>query len=128
MKSSLLSLLTCRRCGGSFRLTSKSMEGSEVMEGDLICQECSNKFPIVRGIPRFLDQKLEADKKATADAFAYEWTHYSRLTEGDKREFLAWIAPLQAQDFQDQVVLDAGVRKTGRHIFLAAEFECADGS
>ena len=91
------------------------------MEGRLACQGCAAAFPIVRGIPRFLPQTLEADKKATAAAFAYEWTHYSELTEADRKEFLAWIAPLTPADFRDQVVLDGGCGK-GRHIHLAAQF------
>lgn len=90
------------------------------MEGSLTCEGCRMTFPIERGVPRFV-RGLDADKKATADAFGYEWTHYSRLTEADRKEFLAWISPLEPMDFQDQVVLDGGCGK-GRHIALAAEF------
>ncbi len=75
-----------------------------------------------RGIPRFLSNALTEDQKATADAFGYEWTHYSKLTDADRREFLDWIAPLTPADFEDRVVLDAGCGK-GRHIFLAAQFK-----
>jgi SAM-dependent methyltransferase len=91
------------------------------MEGSLVCSGCDAGFPITRGIPRFLPRTLAADQKATADAFGYEWTHYSALTEADRQEFLAWIAPLTPADFKDRVVLDGGCGK-GRHIFLAARF------
>jgi SAM-dependent methyltransferase len=121
VKSSVLELLVCRCCDKSFRISRDVAEGAEVMEGNLECEGCGVMFPIRRGIPRFVEA-LDADKKATADAFGYEWTHYSRLTEADKREFLAWISPLQPADFKGQVVLDAGCGK-GRHIVLAAEFE-----
>lgn len=121
MKLSLLPFLVCRACGGSFSLIPEKTEGTEVMEGRLACQGCAVAFPIVRGIPRFLPQTIEADKKATAAAFAYEWTHYSELTEADRKEFLAWIAPLTPADFRAQVVLDAGCGK-GRHIHLSAQF------
>jgi SAM-dependent methyltransferase len=121
MKKSLLSLLSCRNCGQGFALTSTAVEGEEVMEGNLACQGCPSNFPIVRGVPRFLPAALAADKKATAAAFGYEWTHYSELTEADRKEFLAWITPLTPADFKDQVVLDGGCGK-GRHIFLASEF------
>jgi SAM-dependent methyltransferase len=97
------------------------MEGTEVMEGSLTCQSCGATFPIVRGIPRMVCKRLPADQQATAAAFGYEWTHYSQLTEADRQEFLAWIAPLTPADFRDQVVLDAGCGK-GRHIALAAQF------
>jgi SAM-dependent methyltransferase len=64
---------------------------------------------------------LSADQKATADAFGYEWTHYSELTGGDQREFLDWISPLTPADFEGRTVLDVGCGK-GRHIVLAAQF------
>jgi SAM-dependent methyltransferase len=121
MKQSLLPLLRCSRCDSEFSLSSKTVDGTEVLEGSLLCKGCGSEFPIVRGIPRFVAQTISADKQATADAFAYEWTHYSELTEADEREFLAWLAPTQPKDFQDQIVLDGGCGK-GRHAFLAASY------
>jgi SAM-dependent methyltransferase len=121
MKPALLSLLRCNRCAAEFSLSSTVADGTEVMEGALACSGCGAVFPIVRGVPRFVDQSISADKHATANAFAYEWTHYSELTEADEREFLAWLAPTQPKDFKDQVVLDAGCGK-GRHAFLAASY------
>jgi SAM-dependent methyltransferase len=91
------------------------------MEGTLQCNGCAARFPIIRGIPRFVGASIDAEKKATAAAFGYEWTHYSRLTVADRKEFLAWTDPLAPADFTDQIVLDAGCGK-GRHIALAAEF------
>jgi SAM-dependent methyltransferase len=92
------------------------------MEGTLVCATCGSTFPIIRGIPRILSNRLTKDQKATADAFGYEWTHYSRLTAADRKEFLGWIAPLTPADFEDRVVLDAGCGK-GRHMFLSAQFK-----
>jgi SAM-dependent methyltransferase len=102
-------------------LTSEAVEGAEVMTGMLTCNGCASSFPVIRGIPRFVGTGLNAEKQATAAAFAYEWTHYSQLTEADKKEFLGWIAPLTPDEFKDQVVLDAGCGK-GRHIYLASQF------
>jgi SAM-dependent methyltransferase len=121
LKPSIVSLLACPACGHTFEIVAEKVEVSEVIDGSLVCQGCTSRFPIVRGVPRFLRNVLNAEEKATADAFGYEWTHYSALTEADKKEFLAWIAPLIPADFKDQVVLDAGCGK-GRHIFLAAQF------
>ncbi len=121
MKTSLLSLLVCPNCRNGFSLASKEVEGAEVMRGTLACHGCASRFPVVRGIPRFVEEGLNAEKQATAAAFGYEWTHYSQLTEADKKEFLAWIAPLTPEAFKDQVVLDAGCGK-GRHIYLASRF------
>jgi SAM-dependent methyltransferase len=73
------------------------------------------------GVPRFISETLTEDQRATADAFGYEWTHYSKLTDADREEFLDWIAPLKPQDFANKTILDAGCGK-GRHIFLASQF------
>lgn len=121
MKVSLLPLLSCPTCRHGFDLHQETLEGSEIIAGNLICQGCDCTFPIVRGVPRFLKGPLDAEQQATASAFGYEWTHYSKLTEADEKEFLAWIAPLVPADFKDRVVLDAGCGK-GRHIFLASQF------
>lgn len=121
MKTTLLSLLVCPNCGNRFSLKSEAVEGAEVMTGSLTCNGCGSSFPVIRGIPRFVGEGLNAEKQATAAAFAYEWTHYSQLTEADKKEFLGWIAPLTPDNFKDQVVLDAGCGK-GRHIYLASQF------
>ncbi|HEY5173949.1 MAG TPA: methyltransferase domain-containing protein [Terriglobales bacterium] len=122
MKRTLLSLLTCPQCHNSFEVCGDNTDSPEITEGMLLCSGCGSSFPIVRGIPRFLANTLAADKQATADAFGYEWTHYSKLTDADRREFLDWISPLTPADFEDRVVLDAGCGK-GRHIFLAAQFK-----
>jgi SAM-dependent methyltransferase len=122
LKSVLLSLLVCPACHSAFEARIDRAEGSEIMEGTLVCEGCSASFPITRGIPRFLSHGLTEDQKATADAFGYEWTHYSALTEADRREFLAWIAPVTPPDFEGRVVLDAGCGK-GRHIYLSAQFK-----
>lgn len=121
MKTSLLSLVVCPNCRSGLSLASEEVEGAETMTGMLTCNGCASRFPVIRGIPRFVGQALNAEKQATAAAFGYEWTHYSQLTEADKKEFLAWIAPLTADEFKDQVVLDAGCGK-GRHIHLASRF------
>jgi SAM-dependent methyltransferase len=121
MKPALLSYLLCTNCARSLSLRAVEIENEEVMEGELICAGCSGIFPIVRGVPRFVGKDLNADKKATAEAFAYEWTHYSKLTDADRKEFLAWVAPLTPPDFKNQIVLDGGCGK-GRHIFLCAQF------
>jgi SAM-dependent methyltransferase len=121
VKTDLLSYLVCSDCGRELTLLVEKVDGAEVMEGSLTCQGCARVFPIIGGIPRFVEKDLDPEKQATAAAFGYEWTHYSKLTEADRKEFLAWIAPLTPADFQDQIILDAGCGK-GRHIYLSAQF------
>jgi SAM-dependent methyltransferase len=121
MKRRLLDYLACRPCGRSFELYVEREEAGEIVEGALACPACAARFPIIRGIPRFLPAELSAEKQATASAFGYEWTHYSELNEQYRAEFLDWIHPLQPEAIRDRVVLDAGCGK-GRHAWLSAEF------
>lgn len=121
MKRSLLSFVVCPACAGPLEIRQEMADSAEIVDGKLDCLRCRSEYLIVKGVPRFLDQALPADQKATADAFSYEWNHYSKLTDADEREFLGWISPLKPQDFEDRVVLDAGCGK-GRHIFLAARY------
>jgi SAM-dependent methyltransferase len=122
-------LLSCPACHSSFEARADSTDHAELhgelMEGTLVCGGCGATFPVTRGIPRFLPKELTAAKQATSEAFGYEWTHYSRLTDADREEFLDWIKPLAPADFADRVVLDAGCGK-GRHIFLAAQFQARE--
>jgi len=121
MKRRLLEYLACPSCGRGFQLRIDREEAAEIVEGSLSCSACPAGFPVVRGIPRFLPAELSSEKKATAAAFGYEWTHYSELNEQYRAEFLDWIHPLTPEAFRDRVVLDAGCGK-GRHAWLSADF------
>ncbi|MGA2592246.1 MAG: methyltransferase domain-containing protein [Bryobacteraceae bacterium] len=121
MKDAVLQLLACPRCHAAFEAVPDNGDGAEILEGKLNCTGCRTSFPIRRGVPRFLPEKLDPAKRATADAFGYEWTNYFQLTPADRLEFLDWIRPLTADDFVDRVVLDGGCGK-GRHIYLASQF------
>jgi SAM-dependent methyltransferase len=121
MKIAVLALLACPVCHAAFEAISETAEGAEILDGKLKRTGCNASFPIRRGVPRFLPQDLGAAKQATADAFGYEWTNYSQLTDADRAEFLDWIKPLTPDAFVGRTVLDAGCGK-GRHIFLASQF------
>ncbi len=121
MKQAIVELLVCPACHSQLEMTVQNRNVGEIVEASFRCLNCGAIFPVVGGIPRFLPQNLSKDQKATADAFGYEWTHYSTITAEDRREFLDWISPLGPKDFEDKIVLDGGCGK-GRHILLAAQF------
>ena len=56
MKERLLKLLACPTCGGEIILDDGAeLEGAEIIAGQLNCADCSRRYPIVRGVPRFAD-------------------------------------------------------------------------
>lgn len=121
MKHKLLDYLSCPSCAGAITLASVTQtEETEIIEGQLACQSCSDTFPITRGIPRFADlDQLESDKAATAENFGWQWQHFTHGDELYAEQFLGWIAPVRREFFQQKVILEGGCGK-GRHTLLAA--------
>lgn len=127
MKQSLLQYLACPSCGGAIRLLSvATSDGKEIVEGDLDCASCAHRYPIVRGVPRFVDfNKVEAGKAATAASFGWQWQHFTHESEQYAEQFLGWIAPAKSEFFKGKIVLEGGCGK-GRHTQLAARWGALD--
>ncbi len=123
MKPKLLEYLRCPSCGGAIALpTVSATDAAEIMEGELACEECSRRFPITRGIPRFaLPENVEADKAATAENFGWQWQHFVQGDDLYLDQFLGWIEPVRPEFFQGKLVLEGGSGK-GRHTQLAASW------
>jgi SAM-dependent methyltransferase len=125
MKHRLVEYLVCPICAGELDLRAGAMEGAEIMSGGLDCAGCSRQYPIVRGVPRLLPETFSEEQRATADAFGYEWTHFSDLEDTYEGEFLDWIHPIGKDFFAGKLVLDGGCGK-GRHVALSAAFGAAE--
>ncbi|HLC44644.1 MAG TPA: class I SAM-dependent methyltransferase [Patescibacteria group bacterium] len=100
-------------------------DGTEIITGSLQCVACTAEYQILRGVPRMISGPLSYDKQATAEAFGYEWTHFSELEPTYRNQFLDWIKPTTPGFFRDKVILDAGCGK-GRHAYLASQFGALD--
>jgi len=109
MKLSTLNILACPACKSSLSLTAGERDGAEVMVGSLECRGCNSEFPVVRGIPRFVD----ADSYATS--FGRQWNWFrtvqldsqngTRESERALRAATGW----SVGDYRGALVLDAGV-------------------
>jgi SAM-dependent methyltransferase len=149
MKLRLLDILACPWCGQAFEARSYDVpaNATEIAEGVLI-SSCGRHFPIVRGIPRILENATElfpefvgrhaADfpdapkgpaRKSRTDAaiektrksFGYQWTFFREMVIDFRENFFYYIRPLDETFFTGKLGLDMGCG-FGRHIYNAAVF------
>jgi SAM-dependent methyltransferase len=124
MKEKLLELLACPNCNGEIELSDGAeRESAEIITGELKCVAgCAEKFPIVRGVPRFAPlDKIEQDKADTAENFGWQWTHFTQEDAKYNEQFSGWLKPVKPEFFKNKIVLEGGCGK-GRHTKLAAEW------
>ena len=55
MKMSALNVLVCPSCKYELRLKIDERDGKEVITGALHCDACEAAYPVVRGVPRFVN-------------------------------------------------------------------------
>ena len=54
MKKDLMEILACPVCKGELELKVVTEEGDEVITGELLCNQCSEAYPIEDAIPNLL--------------------------------------------------------------------------
>ena len=123
MKERLLELLACPTCGGEIAVAEiVEKENAEIISAKLICENCRQDFPVIRGVPRFAElEKIEPDKAETARNFGWQWTRFTQEDERYADQFLGWLQPVKPDFFRGKIVLEAGCGK-GRHTKLVAEW------
>ena len=58
MRMELMDILVCPICKGDLDLTVAKRDGDEIVEGDLRCQECGERYPIEDTIPNMLPPEM----------------------------------------------------------------------
>lgn len=110
MKRRLMDYLACRSCKCDLELVAgEEAPDGEILSGNIVCPRCRVRYPILRGIPRFLpnlNSEVEL-RKVYADSFGHQWTTYNWLRDEDEQEFFA-ITDLTKDDLAGRTVLDAG--------------------
>ncbi|MEF8773263.1 MAG: methytransferase partner Trm112 [Halobacteriales archaeon] len=54
MKESLLDIVVCPLDKAELELEGERREDGEIMDGELVCMECGERYPIDDGIPNLL--------------------------------------------------------------------------
>lgn len=111
MKDVLLDYLVCPDCQCELDCRVEHRSGGEILEGQLRCGRCAGRYPILRGIPRFVGaQALDRSTAETVDGFGWEWQVFDVLHDPEqyRSQFVDWIAPLPPEHLRGKVVLDAG--------------------
>lgn len=150
MKAHLLSLLACPHCGGAFtwRPVGETPEHSWESDGLLECPN-HHRFPVIQGIPRFLDGPLfSALQRRYPNYFAKTdpslWRHseasgrgsehhtillktierfgyeWTKYSDYNAENFARFLEPMRSQLVQGMVALDAGCG-AGRHLAALAD-------
>ena len=120
MRRSLVEDLVCPLSTDPLELVSDSGE-DEIEAGELVCMGCGERWRVRDGIPRLVPADLVPQQSKTADAFGWQWQHFSELHHEFEAQFLDWLHPLTPDFFRDKRVLDAGCG-TGRHAQFAAAY------
>lgn len=108
MKIELLELLRCPKTGQRLSLQKSSQDMLEIDDGWLISADGGERYPVLRGIPRFVPESNYADN------FGMQWNHF-RQTQLDSysghpisTERFWYATGWQPEAMKDQWVLDAG--------------------
>lgn len=119
MKERLTQVLACPDCTGDLTLSATERNNQEIIVGSLTCRACGKTYPIVRGIPRF----VESD--AYVQNFSFEWTIH-RVTQldsatgrNDSATTFDEKAGFSQEELQGKLALDVGCG-TGRFMEIAA--------
>ena len=119
-------LLVCPECGGALSLDGANWKGDEIVAGTLSCG-AGHRYPIVGGVPRFVQHELDADQARSRDSFGYEWTrlypehgHQTAERQAERDIFLEYTRTVPS-DYRNKLVLDAGCGN-GRYAKLANDW------
>jgi len=73
MKDKLLEFICCPKCFSRFSLNVISRKDGEIYEGFLRCESCSDQYPIVKFIPRFVGPQNYAG------GFGFQWKKFRQV-------------------------------------------------
>ena len=127
MRETLCTHLCCPDCRSDLDLDSHEQDDAEILSGTLSCPACDQRWPIVRGVPRFVPDDLPRDVRHTARNFGTSWRIWNDIDDDRyRRQLLEWLPLLSPDDVRNRTLLDGGCGK-GRHLRVMAGFGAPRG-
>jgi 2-polyprenyl-3-methyl-5-hydroxy-6-metoxy-1,4-benzoquinol methylase len=126
MREEHVRLFRCVRCGNfDLNLNAKDRQENEIITGTIFCK-CGAGYPIVKGIPRFIERWQSLTD--TQSKFEFQWETWGKedvifgRTKEQSKEYLLKTAGFNLREdfFKGKTVLDAGCGH-GRFVELFAE-------
>lgn len=121
MNRALVDMLCCPACGDDLVLSGAEEVDGDVVSGELGCDQCGSRYPILRSVPRF----VPADNYARN--FGYQWNRFRRtqldstIGQPISRQRFLRESGWQPDDIEGKVVLDVGCG-AGRFAEVALSF------
>ena len=113
MNKKYLSILLCPKDENQLEiLNEKVIDKDEIESGSLKCKKCKKNYPIINGVPRFIQQQ------GYVENFGFQWERHSRTqididAEYNEKTFFNCTG-LTPSDIKGKLFLDAGCGK-GRY-------------
>ncbi|MBI1878576.1 MAG: class I SAM-dependent methyltransferase [Chloroflexi bacterium] len=126
----LLSLLCCLGCRGELQIEQigEVSPDGHIITGKLKCLGCTDTYPIIAGIPRFVPEAMTTEVSTTVAGFGYQWQYANPFIQNKQfttsEVFLSFIQPVQPDYFREKIVFDAGCG-SGRFVCWAQQFGAA---
>jgi len=127
MHTSLLALLACPECGSAITLEPGATSRHDTVTSGMLLCAASHRFPIVGGVPRFVQHELSGDQARSRASFGHEWTtlypghgHAPAEWQTERDIFLEYTRTLPSE-FRGKLVLDGGCGN-GRYAKLANDW------
>ncbi len=126
MRITLVKHLCCPDCRSDLVVDPGVCDGDEIVTGSLSCPPCGERWPIVRGVPRFVGDELSGDIRHTARNFGTSWKIWNDIDDDRyRRQLMAWMPYLSSDDVKGRTLLDGGCGK-GRHLRVMAGFDAGE--
>lgn len=126
MQNKLLNWICCPLCKSELNLENPSVQNNEIYSGELSCNKCNIKFPIVNGIPYLLDPEFFQNEKSsahlTSQKYEFLWKRKDKTYKKQLYHAERVISLFGEEVFKGKIGIDAGAGMGEDSLFLAKKY------